>query len=207
MPMLRTWIAILGAAAVTGALVFSQTAHARAPITLTVAQASGECSVSWKKEGVAFKALTPGSGPSSFAFSDLVGTVSADLAYANDPVLLARSISITATFKGGFTLTDGSGHSLQISDGQGTFPFGGSSYLVKTTANPAGTRIPVYTYADLPLPAPGIPSLLPPKVNVKITDAKVNVTPEFANALNDTFGSGTAESGTPFGSCSGTATT
>lgn len=204
----RTTLAVRGAASPAAtAVTTGPTAAARAPVNLDVAQASGECRVSWQKPEPTFKPAAPGPGASSYALLNGAGTVTIDLAYATDPVALARSVSIGGSFSGGFTLTDAAGHTLEISDGQATTPTGGATYVVRTPAQPAGTRIPVYAYESPALLAPRVSSLLPPKVGVDVTEVKVDVTPEFAEALNSTFGAGTIAGGTPFGSCVATVTT
>ncbi|WP_171163525.1 hypothetical protein [Streptomyces sp. I05A-00742] len=203
----RTVVAVLGAAALAAAAITVQSAHAHAPVTLNVLQASGECSVSWKNPGLTLKATDPGHDSSSYALTNGAGTVTIDLGQAADPVALAQSVSVGGSFSGGFTLTDASGRSLTVSDGQGTLPTGGATYLVKTPAAPAGTRLPVYTYESPAVLVPQVSSVLPPKVGVEVPEVKVAVAPEFAQAVNDTFGPGTVADGTPFGTCTATITT
>ncbi|GAA0416733.1 hypothetical protein GCM10010357_42660 [Streptomyces luteireticuli] len=198
----RTTLALTGTAVlVATAAVTGWAAHARVPVTLNVTQSNGNCNVSWTKPGLTFTPATPGTGTSSYALTNGTGTVTIDLAQATDPVALAKSVSMGGSFSGGFTLTDAAGRSLQISDGQATAPTGGASYVVRTPSRPAGVRIPVYVYESPTMLVPQVSSLLPPKVSVAVTEAKVDVTPEFAQALNTTFGAGTVSSGAPFGSC------
>lgn len=195
-------IAVAGAVCLAVTAVLARTAFAGAPITLKVAQGGGECVLTWKKEGVTFTPLAPGSTTSAFAVSGMEGALTVDLA-AIDPVSLAGSVGLTATADAGFTFQDAAGHTLQASDPQGTYPNGILSFVVKTTADTAGTRIPVYTFSDPPPPSLSVTSLLPPHVTVKFTGTPTVMTSEFAQVLNTTFGPGSATAGAPFGTCNG----
>ncbi|MBZ4320497.1 hypothetical protein [Streptomyces huiliensis] len=214
MTLSRTFIAaVLGAAALTtgtlatGGALALQAAHARAPVSLDLVSASGQCTVTWKKDGVAFEPLAPGDVPGSFAMTGGTGTVSFDLAALTDPVALARSMRIEGTFKGGFTYTDPAGRTVEVSDGQYTLPVGSVSYLVKSPAAPAGVRMTTHVYDGTAAFEPTVTSVMPPKVGVRTTGLTTNITPEFAQVLNDTFGPGSVTSGAPVATCTGSATT
>ncbi|MCC2281023.1 hypothetical protein LKL35_37625, partial [Streptomyces sp. ET3-23] len=139
-------MAVMTAVVLTGAAITARAVGVvRVPVTLMVVEGSGECGLVWNKQGLAFTPLPAGKGSSSYALSDVTGTADADLAYANDPVALAGTIGGNVTAKGGFSLSDASGHTLQATEPQATLSSGKVTYLVKSAADPIGTRIPVHT--------------------------------------------------------------
>ncbi|MFC5723947.1 hypothetical protein ACFP1Z_27655 [Streptomyces gamaensis] len=197
MPVLRPSVILLGVLALVGSGLAAHAAFAGDPVALTVAQGSGECAVSWQKAGVTFKPLTAGQAPSSYALSDFTGTVTVDLG--------EKTVGdVQAQFKGGFTLTDAAGHLVQVSDGQAAASSGNVTYMVKTSGDPNGERLPVHTFASPSQFTPEVASTDPPKVTVRASGVPAAFAPEFARALNGTFGPGTAEAGAPFGTCGAT---
>ncbi|MBH1934492.1 hypothetical protein I5Q34_09365 [Streptomyces sp. AV19] len=201
--MIRISVVLLTIVLTGAAVVGRALGDARIPVTLPVAEGGGECVMAWSKPGVSFVPLTPGTNPSSYAFPKVSGTVEVDLAYATDPVNLAASIRAALAADGGFSLTDASGHSLQVSDPQVSLPSGESTFLVKTSADPSGTRMSIYVPSTPPSLVPEVSTALLPKLKVGVPATKVNATQDFADALNSAFGPGSASAGAWFATCSG----
>ncbi|MBD0669194.1 hypothetical protein [Streptomyces sp. CBMA156] len=188
------------AAGIAGAVVLATVAYAGAPVTLNMATGSADCTVSWTKDGVTFKPLTPGSSASAFLDKDATGTVTIDLTAVGNPVTLANSVYIRTAAKGGFSLTDASGHYVQATNLEGSLS-GDSTFVVQTSSDPAGTRIPVYDIPTRPQITPDVQSLVPPRVDLALSDIRMIVLPEFATVMNQTFGDGTIQPGDQLGTC------
>ncbi|MFE2410140.1 hypothetical protein ACFXDE_17565 [Kitasatospora sp. NPDC059408] len=204
---IRRSMLLVGAGGLAVTALVVRVAVAEAPVSLTVAHGSGECTFDWTKEGVAFTPTAPGKAPGSYAVSDIKGTVTVDMA-APDPLSFARSATVDGRFKGGFTLKDAAGHFVQVSEGQGSAPAGKGEFLVKTSADGAGTRMPVYALKDASDALdPSIVSMVPPRVKLNVLPIEMVLTPEFARTLNDTFGPDSANPGQPYGICSAQITT
>ncbi|WP_372412262.1 hypothetical protein [Streptomyces luteireticuli] len=189
----------------TGALVAGQLAYGSDTVSFDVASMSGDCTVSWTKAGITFQAAAPGSTPSSFTLTGGTGTVDVagdPIALAVDPAKLGAAITMTVDLRGGFTLSDGKGGVVEVSDGQAKAPISGFTYLVKSPANSMGLRMAALDYPTPPQINPKVVSILPVKLAVDGT-ADLNFTAGFAKVLNDTFGVGTASGGQLFGSCAG----
>ncbi|MFG2915613.1 hypothetical protein ACGF0D_22345 [Kitasatospora sp. NPDC048298] len=187
-------------AALAGTVTLAHFAYAGAPVTLNMATGSADCTVSWTKDGVTFKPLTPGSNASAFLDKDATGTVTIDLTAAGNPVTLANSVYIRTAAKGGFTLTDTSGHYVQATNLEGSLS-GDSTFVVQTSSDPAGTRIPVYNIPTRPQITPFVQSVVPPRVDLALSDIRMSVLPEFATVMNQAFGDGSIQPGDRFGTC------
>ncbi|MET8544550.1 hypothetical protein ABZW03_28495 [Kitasatospora sp. NPDC004799] len=194
----RTLAAV--AVGLAGAVALAHVAFAGAPVTLAMGTGSAECTLSWAKEGVTFRALTPGSAGSSFRDVNATGTVTIDLTAVGNPVGLANSVYIRTAAKGGFTLTDAAGHYVQVSNLEGSLS-GDSTFVVQTGSDPAGTRIPVYDIPTRPQISPDVQSVVPPRVNLALSDIRMSVLPEFATVMNQTFGDNTIQPGDQLGVC------
>ncbi|PNE33580.1 hypothetical protein AF335_12090 [Streptomyces eurocidicus] len=173
-------------------------------LTLNLIAAEGECEVFWRNGDVQFKTSTPGTSRNSFTVKATSGSVeiSGDpAALATDPVALAKAITYRGAGTGGFELSTADGRTVAVSEPDGTLPTGGVSFVVKSPENPAGTRIPVFSY---PAPATLQPELhLLPVVSVQVhVITPVDFTPEFAAVLNDAFGP-VAKGGDKFAFCTG----
>ncbi|MEV6978444.1 hypothetical protein [Kitasatospora sp. NPDC093806] len=204
---MRRSMLLAGAGALAITALVARVALAEAPVSLTIARGRGDCSFDWVKEGVTFTPATPGRAPRTFEVSDVKGTVTVDLT-APDPISFARSATVEGSFKGGFTLKDAAGHFVEISEGKGSAPVGKGEFLVKTSADIEGTRMPVYTLRDASDALdPSIVSVVPPKVKVNVLPIETVLTYEFAQTLNRAFGPGSATAAEPFGICSGKITT
>ncbi|MFF4923492.1 hypothetical protein ACFY4B_23160 [Kitasatospora sp. NPDC001261] len=188
------------AAGLVGTIALAHVAFAGAPVTLNMATGSAECTLTWAKPGITFKALTPGGNAASFRDVDATGTVTIDLTSVGNPVTLANSVYIRTAAKGGFTLTDASGHYVQVSNLEGSLS-GDSTFVVQTSSDPAGTRLPVYNIPTRPRISPDVQSVLPPRVNLALSDIWMSVLPEFATVMNQTFGDGTLRPGDQLGTC------
>ncbi|MFJ6617933.1 hypothetical protein ACIQOW_10240 [Kitasatospora sp. NPDC091335] len=188
------------AVGIAGAVVLATVAYAGAPVTLNMATGSADCTVSWTKDGVTFKPLTPGSSASAFLDKDATGTVTIDLTAVGNPVTLANSVYIRTAAKGGFSLTDAAGHYVQATNLEGSLS-GDSTFVVQTGSDPAGTRIPVYDIPTRPQITPDVQSLVPPRVDLALSDIRMIVLPEFATVMNQTFGDGTIQPGDQLGTC------
>ncbi|MFI1255098.1 hypothetical protein ACH4U6_15090 [Streptomyces netropsis] len=92
-----------------------------------------------------------------------------------------------------------------MSDHQVKIPLGGFTSLVRTPADPAGTRIAALDYPVAAKLSPALTSVLPPEVAVDGT-ADINATPDFAKLVNDAFGAGTMGGSEAFGTCGGRVT-
>ncbi|MFE4974332.1 hypothetical protein ACFRAR_19760 [Kitasatospora sp. NPDC056651] len=187
-------------AALAGTLVLAHFAYAGAPVTLNMATGSADCTVLWTKDGVAFKPLTPGSNATAFRDADATGTVTIDLTAVGNPVTLANSVYIRTAAKGGFTLTDAAGHYVQVSNLEGSLS-GDSTFVVQTSSDPAGTRLPVYNIPARPQISPDVQSVVPPRVDLALSDIRMRVLPEFANVMNATFGDNSIQPGELLGTC------
>ncbi|MEU7106424.1 hypothetical protein ABZ951_15410 [Streptomyces sp. NPDC046215] len=187
--------------------VITVCAYAYAPTVLKVTSLTGECVYVSKAPGVTFEARTPGEGTTwpAVAFTGQSGLLNLNAdpaAVAGDPAALAEAIDMRFLAKGGFLLKNGQGKVVEILDPEARLPAGGASAVVKSAADPVGTRIPTFAYAAPPTLEPKL-SLTPLKAAVRLMNLDVNVTPEFAKVLNDTFGTGTAKVGDAFGVCTG----
>ncbi|MEU3353562.1 hypothetical protein [Streptomyces sp. NPDC037389] len=210
--MNRKAVVALAAAALTGAAVTGWAAFVPDPVTLTTEGATGECAVSWRKPDVVFAPLTPGAAPGSFATRDGTGRVEiageGDLpSLATDASALTRAITIAGEAKGGFSLRDGAGNMIEASDPEipssaENLLQGVLTFLVKTPADPSGTRTPAFTYVPSGPLSPQLELMPTPKVTIPFTIA-LSVTPQFATALNTAFGEGSVKSGDAFGLCRG----
>ncbi|MCC3778526.1 hypothetical protein [Streptomyces sp. UNOB3_S3] len=208
--MNRKAVVALAAAALTGAAVTGWAAFVPDPVSLTAEGAKGECAVSWRKPGVVFAPLTPGAGPGSFATTDGTGRVEiageGDLpSLVADSAALTRAITITGEAKGGFSLRDGAGNVIEASDPEiprsaENLLQGVLTFVVKTPADPAGTRTPAFTYVPSGPLSPQLELMPTPRVTIPLTIA-LTVTPQFAAALNTAFGEGSVKSGDAFGTC------
>ncbi|MER7849504.1 hypothetical protein ABTZ03_36835 [Kitasatospora sp. NPDC096077] len=198
---------IAAAAALAVGGIACQVAAADTPVTVRVNHFEADCAVTWAKDGVSLRPTIPGTGPSSYALTDGEGTVTFDLGSLNNPVALANSINARGTFHGGFLLVDRAGHFVEAVDGEGTLPTGEPALYVRTDADPVARPTPVVTYAEVPLLVPTVSPLDPFELTVRVPQAKFDITPEFAKVLNDTFGTGSAQPGTPWATCSGSITT
>lgn len=188
------------AAGLVGTVALAHVAFAGAPVTLNMGTGSAECVLSWAKDGVTFKALTPGSAASSFRDVDATGTVTIDLTSVGNPVALANSVYIRTAAKGGFTLTDAAGHYVQVTNLEGSLS-GDSTFVVQTSTDPAGSRIPVYDIPARPQITPMVQSVVPPRVDLALSDIRMVVLPEFATVMNRTFGDNTLQPGDQLGTC------
>ncbi|MEU1285863.1 hypothetical protein [Kitasatospora sp. NPDC005856] len=188
------------AVGLAGTLALAHVAFAGASVTMNMSTGSAECTLSWAKDGVTFKALTPGAGASSFRDVNATGTVTVDLTSVGDPVSLANSVYIRTAAKGGFTLTDASGNYVQVSNLEGSLS-GDSTFVVQTSSDPAGARIPVYDIPTRPQISPDVQSVVPPRVDLALSDIRMSVLPEFATVMNQTFGDGTIQPGDQLGTC------
>ncbi|MFF9016137.1 hypothetical protein ACF09C_24620 [Streptomyces sp. NPDC014870] len=202
MSKFRKPLVILAVAALACGGLAAGAALADTPVTLTVGHASGECAVSWQKDGIGFVALPAGSSARSIGVSDGVGTISADLSQFANPGALAKTVTFVGTFKAHFVLYNSSGGYVELSDGQATLPAGPGNLLVKTGSNPSGTRMSVFDYAKTPTITAERASMVPPSLAFKVGDVQMSVTAEFAKVVNDNLGAGTIEAGTRFGTCS-----
>ncbi|MFB7213198.1 hypothetical protein [Streptomyces sp. NPDC056255] len=202
----RTILIVTSATVLTTAVAAAPISFAGTSVTLSLGTGVAECELTWKRASVVFKALIPGSGPTAFRLVDATGTATIDLASVGNPIALANSVYIRATTRGGFTLTDAAGHYVQVSNGDGSLT-GDSTFTVQTTVDPAGTRMPVFNIAARPKITPDVRSVVPPRVNLSLSDVRVSVQPEFANAVNEALGADSVEPGDALATCSGTATT
>ncbi|MFD8994634.1 hypothetical protein [Streptomyces abikoensis] len=208
--MNRKAVVALAAAALTGAAVTGWAAFVPDPISLKSEGTRGECAVSWRKPGVVFAPLTPGAASGSFATTD--GTARIEIAgegdlpsLAADPAALTRAITVTNAAKGGFSLRDRAGNVIEASDPEipssaENLLQGVLTFLVRTPADPAGSRTPAFTYVPSGSLPPQLELMPTPKVTIPFTIA-LSVTPQFAAALNTAFGEGAVKSGDAFGTC------
>ncbi|MGA5131421.1 hypothetical protein ACPCTO_16575 [Streptomyces olivoreticuli] len=201
-------------AVVIGALAASVVvtgAYALADVTLNIASGSGECAISWTTPGVTFHAQIPPKDTTKpgAAFTGGTGqfSINADPATViNNPVALAAAIDISAQGIGGFTLSNAQGKVVDVSAPAARFPVGGATFLVKSPAHAEGTRIPVFAYSAPAKLEPTL-TLAPLRATAHYAGLEVNISPEFAQILNESFGPATAKSGDAFGVCSGDVTT
>ncbi|MER7770970.1 hypothetical protein [Kitasatospora sp. NPDC096140] len=201
----RTILVVVSATVLTAAAAAAPFCFAGTSVTLPLGSGGAECELAWKKDGVTFRALTPGSSPTAFRLVDATGTATIDLASVGNPVALANSVYIRATTKGGFALTDAAGHYVQISNSDGSLT-GDTTFVVQTTVDPAGTRMPVLNVAARPTITPDVRSVVPPRVDLALSDARLSVQPEFADAVNEAFGAGSVAPGDLLATCGGTVT-
>ncbi|MEU2512363.1 hypothetical protein [Streptomyces syringium] len=204
--MRRTRTVALGVVAVV-LPVITVSAYAYAPTVLKVTSLAGECVYVSKAPGVTFEARTPGKDATwpAVAFtgrSGLLNLKADPAAVVADPASLAKAIDMRFLTQGAFVLKNAQGKVVEILDPEAMLPSGGASAVVKSAADPAGARIPTFAYAAPPTLEPKL-SLMPLKATVRLMNLDVNVTPEFAKVLNDTFGAGTAKGGDAFGVCTG----
>ncbi|MCC3767816.1 hypothetical protein [Streptomyces sp. UNOC14_S4] len=196
-------------AAVVAAQALARMAFAFDTLSLPIVGGVAECTVTWHKAGVAMRPATPGSVPSSYALSDVTGTLNVagdPVALALDPARFAQAVSYTAAGTGGFTLTDAQGHTVELSEPELTAPLDGFTYVVKTPTTPSGTRMAVFGYPDPARLDPKLTSETPPEITVD-GSASLVAASEFAKAVNDAFGRGSLAEGAPFGTCTGQART
>lgn len=204
--MRRTRTIALGVVAVV-LPVITVSAYAYAPTVLKVTSLTGECVYVSKAPGVTFEARTPAKDATWPAMaltgrSGLLNLNADPAAVAADPASLAKAIDMRFLTKGGFVLKNAQGRTVEILDPDVRLPAGGASAVVKSAADPAGARIPAFAYAAPPTLEPKL-ALMPLKATVRLMNLDVNVTPQFAKVLNDTFGAGTAKEGDAFGVCTG----
>ncbi|RLV01260.1 hypothetical protein CTZ27_12100 [Streptomyces griseocarneus] len=199
---------VLGGVAV-GAVVAAQAlarmAFAFDTLSLPIASGAAECTVTWQKAGVTMRPATPGTVPSSYALTDVTGTLNVagdPVGLSLDPGRFAQAVSLTAAATGGFTLTDAQGHTVELSEPRLTAPLDGFTYVVKTPTTPSGTRMAVFGYPDPARLDPKLMSEAPPEITVDGSVSLVAAS-EFAKAVNDAFGRGSLAEGAPFGACTG----
>ncbi|MEU3564005.1 hypothetical protein [Kitasatospora sp. NPDC006786] len=101
---------------------------------------------------------------------------------------------------GTIALTDAAGHDVRVSNLEGSLS-GASTFVVRTSSDPAGARIPVYNIPARPLISPDVQSVVPPRVHLALSDIRMSVLPEFATVMNQTFGDGTIQPGDRLGTC------
>ncbi|MEV6977569.1 hypothetical protein [Kitasatospora sp. NPDC093806] len=197
----RTILAIASATVLTAAA--APFAFAGSFVTVPLGTGAAECRLAWQKDGVTFKPFLPGSDPTAFRLVGATGTATIDLASVGNPIALANSVYIRATTRGGFTLTDAAGHYVQISTSDGSLT-GDTSFTVQTALDPAGTRMSVFDIAARPTITGDVRSVVPPRVDLALSDARLSVQPEFANAVNEAFGPGSMAPGDLLATCTGT---
>ncbi|MFE7095152.1 hypothetical protein [Streptomyces erythrochromogenes] len=184
-------------------------AYAVGPLALQVGEGGGTCTISWTKSGITVSSPTPAPdvpAPSA-AFTDASGQLilKGDPAQLiTDPTALAAAVTLGVSAKGQISFTNTLGTRVDVSDPNAALPTGDVTFAVKSPANPNGIRMPAFRYTAPTKFSPELKQLLPLHATVKVEGLTLQMTPQFAEVLNTSFGPGTASDGDTFGACSGT---